>query len=80
MGNGANVPKTPPSHEIVCKRARGGKKPLWHAEHPDCDGIKYRRVVGAGNTADNAIADFQAQFRAMVRRGHWTGGGAPNLL
>jgi len=65
----ANVVKTPPSHEIECKRVLGGKRALWHARHPDHNGIFYCTIVGAGNTADNAILDFQRQFRTLARQG-----------
>lgn len=55
--------KTPPSHEINCTRARGGTNPFWHGRHE-----KHPGIVGAGNSADNAIADFQKQFRSMAKR------------
>lgn len=47
-----------PATEISIRKVVGGKKALWHATHPRAD-----RLVGAGNTADNALKDLQAQFR-----------------
>lgn len=44
--------------DLVCNKVRGGRRALWHAKHPTIEGI-----TGAGNTADNAIKDFQKQYR-----------------
>ena len=52
---------TPKAHTINCNKCRGGKKPLWQAHHPD-----HRGIVGAGNTADNAIKDFQKQLQRFM--------------
>lgn len=43
-------------YSVTCEKVKGGKRPLWHARK---EGVKY---TGAGNTADNAIKDLQAQI------------------
>ena len=45
------------ANELLCRKVQGGKRTLWHAKHPD------HNIVGAGNSADNAIKDFQSQLR-----------------
>lgn len=50
--------------QLVCVKALGGKRPLWHARHPD-----YPRIVGAGNTGDNAIKDWQKMRVAAMKNG-----------
>lgn len=48
--------------DMMCRKIRGGKKPLWYAYHDS-----YFSIVGVGNTADNAIRDFQKQYRNVVK-------------
>jgi hypothetical protein len=45
--------------ELVITKCRGGKRSLWNARHPAVP-----HVVGAGNTADNAIRDWYKQNKA----------------
>jgi hypothetical protein len=59
--------KTPGFKELIVRKVVGGKRPLWHARHPDYQGYG-NTICGAGNTADNAIADWQKQFRARMAR------------
>lgn len=46
---------------VYCRKARGGKRPLWHARK---EGSPF---IGAGNTADNATKDLQAIIRESSR-------------
>jgi hypothetical protein len=48
--------------DLNCRKIQGGKNTLWHAKHPS------HNIVGAGNSADNAIKDFQAQHREGQKR------------
>jgi len=43
--------------DLLCQRIRGGKRPLWQAR---AYGVN---VVGAGNSADNAIRDWFKQYK-----------------
>lgn len=71
---------TPTASELVCVKQRGGRITLWHARHASphspanfnmLNAVGACNLVGAGNTADNAIKDYQASFRRMARRhGH----------
>lgn len=51
--------KTPGYSELTIQKVKGGKKPLWQARHRH-----YAKIVGAGNTADNAIKDWQRMFKS----------------
>lgn len=67
---------------LNCVKIRGGKKPLWIARlrtegygRPNAAITKDmfdigKDIRGAGNTADNAIKDFQKQYRASKARLH----------
>lgn len=52
--------KIPFYRTVICTKALGGKRPLWHAKSRDS---KYERITGAGATADYAIADLQKQIK-----------------
>jgi hypothetical protein len=54
---------TPGYENITLTKQHGGQRPLWKATHPGF------RIVGTGNTADNAIKNFQEQFRRVVKAG-----------
>ncbi len=54
--------ESPSAKDLLCRKLRGGKHTLWHAFHPT-DVSPGTKVIGAGNTADNAIKDYQAQWR-----------------
>jgi len=54
--------ETPSATKLLCQKFRGGKNALWHARHP------MYRICGAGNTADNAIRDWQKQFRSLAKK------------
>ena len=49
--------KVPFYRTVNITKVVGGKRPLFQARKP---GVKW---TGAGNTADNAIQDLQAQIR-----------------
>jgi hypothetical protein len=65
---------------LVCQKAKGGKNPLWHCRHisyfsdtdwrgqPLAKRSAKVRICGAGNTADNAIKDWQKQYRAVCTK------------
>ena len=56
---------TPKYQQLVCRKVCGGKRPLWQAEFrhkPE----NIPTIVGAGNTADNAIKDYQRQWRWLA--------------
>ncbi len=55
--------KTPNYSTLHIQKAKGGKNPLWQARHPH-----YSKIVGAGNTADNAIKDWQKMFRHLNKK------------
>lgn len=56
------------AHELVCVKNRGGKKPLWHAFLASRYNLFSPLIVGAGNSADNAIKDYQKQAKAHSLR------------
>lgn len=49
--------------KVVCVKAKGGKRPLWHARL-NADNDFVGSPCGAGNTADNAIKDLAKELRA----------------
>lgn len=55
--------------DLVITKARGGKKALWHARFQSLySGVTaLHKLTGSGNTADNAIRDWQKQFRHCVK-------------
>jgi len=61
---------------VTCSKVVGGSNVLWHARLTDETtiksmamlGVPYAKattLTGAGNTADNAIKDLQAQIRQI---------------
>ena len=64
--------KTPGFKEISVYKARGGQKPLWNSFGKalfNKVSSEWFRIIGAGNSADNAIKDYQAQFRRLAKLG-----------
>ena len=72
--------KTPTYKDLVCSKRNGGKHTLWHAKmsHEALEALmangasgrlfwQARSMCGAGATADNAIADFQKQWRWLMK-------------
>jgi len=54
---------SPKASELYVVKLRVGK---WHACHSDRDYSQtYCCITGYGNTADNAIKDYQKQFRNL---------------
>ena len=51
---------------VTCTKVMGGKKPLWNAQTMLAVGPR-RDIIGAGNTADNAIRDLQRQLGRLGR-------------
>lgn len=57
------------ARDLVCQKVCGGKKPLWHAYRAGTfNQFPNHMIVGAGNTADNAIRDYQKQSRVRSLR------------
>jgi hypothetical protein len=70
-----------PGSDLSCKRVSSWGKKLWHARLLFADSPvvdvddeeKFRcrtialKIIGAGNTADNAIRDWQQQYRELVK-------------
>ncbi len=61
--------------QLYCRKIKSGKKPLWHATMWPITiaglhiaGIKPGYIIGAGNTADNAIKDYKKQARKMDKQ------------
>ena len=50
-------------HTVSCTKVSGGKRSLWQARKPGVE------LIGAGNTADNAIKDLQKMIRARQLHG-----------
>jgi len=62
---------------VKCFKHRGGKNAFWTAKGTiqflPIDGLPFDsereyRIVGAGNSANNAIADAQKQARSIAKR------------
>jgi len=67
-------------YNLNCVKIRGGKKPIWSSRlRTEGYGKPHSAITkemfdigkdirGAGNTAENAIKDFQKQYRAKQAR------------
>ena len=53
---------------VVCTKAMGGKHSLWHARKEGLVNIHGTQLVGAGGTAELAIADLQKSARLVWKR------------
>ena len=77
---------TPKASQLICILKKGGKRPLWHAVLSPFkasvqeflrslhmkDSPNWKGGCGAGNTAENAIKDYQKMFRGAVNSGRLT--------
>ena len=62
--------KQPFYRNVVCVKAQGGKRSLWHA-YERVGNMIDSGIIGAGNTADNAIRDLAVQLKAVAANGNW---------
>jgi hypothetical protein len=49
---------------LFLRKLRGGKRALWNCWFPDSG---FSNIVGAGNTADNAIKDWRKQYKLSMQ-------------
>jgi hypothetical protein len=57
--------KDPFYRMVTCSKVVGGTNTLWHARLTEPTAEAGWMFTGAGNTADNAIKDLQAQIRRL---------------